>query len=198
MSIGCVRLLKQGTKMHRNDRRKLVTALLMGCALAGFSGGAEAADLRVKAPVVVPAIQLDRLLPRRACGIWLEESDGRLHRQRPCCICYQLRWKLWQYLRPAGVFPRRRCPGRFSGRIQLAVQSERADWRRSRFRLDFHARPGNFHVSDAALAVPSGDLDLSGQRGSQMVRNGQGSFGLASNESIVDLRHSRVCIWPRQ
>lgn len=43
--------------MHRNNRRKLVAALLIGCALAGFSGGAEAADLRVKAPapVVVPA-----------------------------------------------------------------------------------------------------------------------------------------------
>ncbi len=41
--------------MHRNDRRKLVAALLIGCALAGFSGGAEAADLRVKAPVAVLA-----------------------------------------------------------------------------------------------------------------------------------------------
>lgn len=41
--------------MHRNDRRKLVTALLIGCALVGFSAGAEAADLRAKAPVVVPA-----------------------------------------------------------------------------------------------------------------------------------------------
>ncbi|MES2196991.1 MAG: outer membrane protein [Pseudomonadota bacterium] len=40
--------------MHRNDRRKLVAALLTGCALAGYSGDAEAADLRVKAPVAVP------------------------------------------------------------------------------------------------------------------------------------------------